>query len=342
MAYAVYVMFFPQLVAGPIERPAQLLPQLRTVQTFDYARVVSGAYIMFRGFFKKLVIADNLAIAVDFIYGHLGASDSSVVLFAVIAFPLQLYADFSGYSDIAVGSSRMFGVELVQNFKQPFFSRSIAELWRRWHISLSTWFRDYVYFPVSWKGRHYGRPWEYLAVLLTFMLTGVWHGAGWKFCIMGLLFGLYICAGTATKAIREKVVAFIGLNRVPLLHSGIQWALTFALASYAWVYFRALSATQAFEVTTGLFTHWSGAAFQYLRCSSYCSAYQIGISRKELIVIVVSIVWMFVWEYVEYKSIVLPSRLRRRWVRWSYYYALIFWLLLFASFAPKTFIYFQF
>lgn len=340
--YALYVMFFPQLVAGPIERPAHLLPQLGITHAFNYANAISGLKTMLWGFFKKIVIANNLAIAVDFIYAHLATSNGSVIVFAVFAFAIVLYADFSGYSDIAVGSARMLGIELTQNFRRPYFSQSIAELWRRWHISLSSWFRDYVYTPLVWKWRDRGAWWTYGAVIITFLLTGVWHGAGWNFVMMGLLFGFFICAGLWTKSFREKMWTIIGIKPRNLVRILIGVSSTFILTSLTWIFFRAQDLPQAVSILEKLFTGWGLDAFSYLTCSDYCAAYAIGISRTTLAIASISVALLFAYELFRELNLAPPKLWYHRAVRWPLYYVFILWMLFAGYFAPMTFIYFKF
>ena len=337
--YALYVMFFPQLVAGPIERPQHLLPQLKAHHTFDYARVVSGMKLMLWGFFKKIVIANPLALSVDFIYAHLDSADASIILVAAIAFSFVLYADFSGYSDIAIGAARVLGIELSPNFTRPYLSKSIPELWRRWHISLSSWFRDYVYFPLAWTGNKRGAWWLYVSVFITFALTGVWHGAGWNFLLMGALFGIYISLSLWTKKWRDSLRKAVGLPG-PVL-AAIQIAITFALTSVAWVFFRAPDAGKAFEVVGKLFTSWNRDAFRFVYCAD-CSFTTIGITRTDFGLVSLSIALLLAYEYAEEKKISLPAFTRRRWVQWPVYYMFVLWILFVGDFAPKTFIYFQF
>lgn len=340
--YALYVMFFPQLVAGPIERPAHLLPQLRIVHEFDYAKAVSGLKQMLWGFFKKIVIANNLAILVDFVYSHLNTSNGSVVLLAVFAFAIVLYADFSGYSDIAIGSARMLGIDLMQNFRHPYFAQSIAELWRRWHISLSSWFRDYVYYPLVWNRKERGASWIYFAIIITFLLTGVWHGAGWNFVAMGLFFGLAICLGSWTKEFREKWWGILGSAPHSMFRILFRVCVTFVLTSFAWIFFRANDLTQAMLVIEKLFTRWGDSAFSYLTCTNYCAFYEIGIGKKTLVIAAVSAVILFLYELFQELRITPLKIWNYRVVRWSSYYAFLLWMLFAGLFAPMTFIYFQF
>lgn len=338
--YSLYVMFFPQLVAGPIERPAHLLPQLKTAHTFDYARAVSGLQLMLWGFFKKLAVAGPLGVLVDFVYRNPESADGSVLLLAAVAFYFQLYADFSGYTDIALGSARMLGITLIENFNQPYLSRTTAELWRRWHISLSSWFRDYVYFPIAWRrGAH--NAWIYAAILTTFALMGVWHGAGWNFLIMGALFGSYICFGMALKPWRDALAEAAGLNAVPRLRAALQILITFSFTVFAWIFFRTQTVGQALSVLEGIATRWSTSAFSYLTCSDYCAFYQLGIGRKELLIAVLAVVGMMVYETATRRT-PTPRLLASRATRWGIFYIIILWTLGFGYLVPQTFIYFQF
>lgn len=341
--YALYVLFFPQLVAGPIERPQHLLPQLRMTHAFSYEKAVSGLRRMLWGFFKKLVIANWLAVSVDHIYSNLGTADGSIALVAIIAFSFQLYADFSGYSDIALGSAEMLGIELTQNFRQPYFSKSIAELWRRWHISLSSWFRDYVYTPLAWTGRSYGTAWLYGCIIITFSLTGLWHGAGWNYLLMGVLFGLYISIGEMTKQWRTALWKAVGLDRLPRVVAISQILITFSLASITWVFFRAENLSQAYLMLHSLFFAWGHNAFWFLRCQNYCANSIIGISKTELAVLVLAIAFLLAYEFSEqHAQNRMVARLQRVSPRWTLDYSVIAWILLAGYLVPKTFIYFQF
>ncbi len=234
--YALYVMFFPQLVAGPIERPGYLLPQLKLEHKYNWPQILSGVEQMIWGFFKKLVIADRIAQFVDPTFLQPDKSMSINVILAIFLFTLQLYADFSGYVDIAIGSARTLGIELSPNFNHPFHARTVADFWRRWHISLSSWFRDYVYIPLG-GSRVSSIKWA-RNILITFLITGIWHGAGWNFAIMGLISAIYIIAG--------KYIQPFG----PPIWQRMQ---TFILMSFCWLFFRASTLTDATMLLRQLF-----------------------------------------------------------------------------------------
>lgn len=340
--YALYVMFFPQLVAGPIERPAQLLPQLHAEQVFRYNQVVSGLRLVVWGLFKKIVIANNLAVLVDHVYAHQATLDASVLLLAMIGFSIQLYADFSGYSDIAIGSARMLGIELVQNFRQPLFARSVEDFWRRWHISLSTWFRDYMFQPLLWWKKRWGTPWLYGCIVATFLLVGLWHGAGWSFVIMGFLFGSYIVLGLATRKLRGRIVRRVGLVHLPRLHAVLQIVITFGLVAIAEVFFRVQDTALALRFLYKLVSSWGHDAYAFLFCNDFCAFYSLGVGRKDLLFIGISIVFLLIVDYWEYTGKLLPKIFSRRSVRWAGYYVFLLWFLIAGYFAPETFIYFQF
>ncbi len=250
--FALYVLFYPQLVAGPIERPANLLDQLnapagRGIRSpYDHARVVHGLKQMLWGFFKKLVIADRCGVVVDQVYGNPGDYEAVGLLLATYLFAFQIYCDFSGYTDIALGAARIMGFDLMQNFRTPYRSASISEFWQRWHISLSTWFRDYLYIPLG--GNRLGRLRWYTNLLIVFLVSGLWHGANWTYVIWGGLHGSYLVLARVFAPLRERIDAATGLARAPWLERAINVFITFHLALLAWVFFRANSVADAFTI----------------------------------------------------------------------------------------------
>ena len=244
--FAVYVSFFPQLVAGPIERSTRLLPQFFRKMEWDRERAFSGARLMLWGFFKKIVIADRLAQYVDQVYAAPGACDGTVLLIASFFFAFQIYCDFSGYSDIAIGAARIMGYDLMTNFRQPYFARSIREFWQRWHISLSTWFRDYVYIPMG--GGRVSRFLQYRNLILTFLVSGLWHGANWTFIVWGGLHGLYLAVSNLTGSLRRTVTGALCLDRAPALHAALQAGFIFLLVLVGWVFFRAADIGEALMI----------------------------------------------------------------------------------------------
>lgn len=241
--YALFVSFFPQLVAGPIERSNNLLPQFKHKHTFDYNEAMIGLRMMVWGYFLKLVLADRCGIYVDSIFNNIDKHNGGSFLLASLLFPFQIYGDFAGYSLIAIGAARIMGFRLMENFRRPYFACSIGEFWHRWHISLSTWFKDYVYIPLG--GNRVPRLRQYFNLLVTFVVSGIWHGANWTFLCWGTLHGVLLCIEKAFGIGRQE---YTGLRRV------WHWAMTFTLVCLAWILFRANTLQDAVIVISGIFT----------------------------------------------------------------------------------------
>jgi alginate O-acetyltransferase complex protein AlgI len=251
---ALYVMYYPQLVAGPIERPQNILHQLHTEQRFDYQRVTDGLKWMAWGMFKKVVVADRMVLFVNPVYNDLTNHNGPALVFATLAFAIQIYCDFSGYSDIALGSAQVMGVKLIKNFNHPYFARSISEFWRRWHISLSTWFRDYVYIPLG--GNRVAQPRWLFNLFLTFLISGLWHGANWTYIIWGALHGLYFIFSALTEPVWRQLSTLARLDQLPRLKIAISTLRTFSLVTFAWIFFRADSLTDALYIVRHLVSGW--------------------------------------------------------------------------------------
>jgi len=250
--FALYVVFFPQLVAGPIERPQNLIPQLKSRKNFDFDRILSGLRLMIWGGFQKVVIADQLSLGVDFVFGTPDGISGPLVLIASYLFAFQIYCDFAGYSNIAIGAARVLGIHLMDNFRRPYFSTSIQMFWRRWHISLSTWFRDYLYIPLG--GNRKGKFRTYLNLLIVFLVSGLWHGANWTYVCWGGIHGLLLITGIwIRKTFSDKT---------PLLPKTIRNALAmllvFHLVCFAWILFRATSIEHALSMAETLF-YWKNS-----------------------------------------------------------------------------------
>lgn len=246
--YALFVSFFPQLVAGPIERPENLLPQLRAGRRLTTQRLSDGGWLLLAGYFKKIVIADSLAPFVDRVYGTPETAVGPEILLASILFGIQIYCDFSGYSDIARGTAMWLGIDLTENFRHPYRAASIRDFWRRWHISLTSWFTDYIYIPLG--GSHKGLPRQILNILAIFLLSGLWHGAGWTFLLWGLIHGLYqvgsVLLERQKKGTVQKSVGWVAWSRIR----------TFLLVSFAWLFFRAASLEDAVILLANALTGW--------------------------------------------------------------------------------------
>lgn len=247
--YSLYVLFYPQLVAGPIERPQNVLPQLHLTHSFDWARARSGLLLMASGLFKKVVIADRLALVVDPAYANVQQATGSTLLLAVFFYAIQIYCDFSGYSDIAIGAGKVMGINMMENFRTPYLSQSVSEFWRRWHISLSTWFRDYVYIPLG--GNRVSASRAAFNTLIVFGISGLWHGADWKFIIWGVLHGCYLIIEQFISRHRSQSASAIQPDirqQANLVGSSANQLLTFLLVMLTWVFFRALTTNDALLV----------------------------------------------------------------------------------------------
>ena len=257
---AEYVLFYPQLVAGPIERPQNILPQLHAEHKFDYQRVTDGLKWMAWGMFKKVVIADRMSLLVNPVYESPGDYSGPMLVFATLAFSIQIYCDFSGYSDIALGSAQVMGIKLMKNFSHPYFAKSVPEFWQRWHIALSTWLRDYVHIPLSrkllTKNRESKRLKWVFSLLVTFLVSGLWHGAAWTFVIWGALHGAYmVFTGLAINSWRNISTKF-SLRIPQLLTNSLSRLFTFLLVSYAWIFFRASNIADAKYISANIFVGW--------------------------------------------------------------------------------------
>ncbi len=329
IVYATYVMFFPQLVAGPIERPQNLLHQFRTRHTFEYNRVTSGLKRMAWGFFKKLVVADRLALYVNDVYAAPQACNGLQLTLATLFFAYQIYCDFSGYSDIAIGTARILGFTLMENFDTPYASQSIGEFWRRWHISLSTWFRDYVYIELG--GSRVSRTRHYFNLLVTFGVSGLWHGANWTYVIWGLLNGAYLVFGTATARLRTGVGNLVGLPPNPAIARFVGIGTTFVLTCLAWVLFRARSLGDAVYVYTHLFSGWNLGALktEHFQLKHFPAAFGAILLLQLLEVL-----------RPRLRGVVLPQW--PTYVRWPAYVGFTFVVILFGVYRSNQFIYFQF
>lgn len=249
--YALYVMFYPQLVSGPIERPQHLIHQFYKNYTFKYQRVIAGFRLILWGLFKKMVIADRLGLFVDQIYASPGQYSGLFLAVATIFFSVQIYCDFSGYTDIAIGSAKVMGFKLVSNFNSPYLSKSIVDFWRRWHISLTSWFRDYVYIPLG--GNRVGQYRHYINLMVLFLLSGFWHGANWTFIFWGLLHGTYVITYFLTVNIRKKLLIWTGLHKLSRLKNLVEVTITFTMVTFAWIFFRANNLQEAFYIVSHLF-----------------------------------------------------------------------------------------
>ncbi len=335
--FALYVAFFPQLLAGPIERATRFLPQLYERFGFDYERVTRGLKLMLWGFFQKMVIADNLATLVDSIYKHPADYQGLPLLVATFFFAFQIYCDFSGYSDIAIGAAQAMGYKTMENFSRPYFSKSISEFWRRWHISLSSWFRDYLYIPMG--GNRVSVPRWCLNLFVVMLVCGFWHGANWTFLVWGGLHGFYLIFSILTRSARDHFVRLIGLDRAPRVHGYLKILITFSLVCFAWIFFGADTISDALHIISNLFTGWRGAfAVETLKKIPFW-----GPLKFESLVSLVSIAILLSAQVMErHGNIIDRFSEKPIWIRWPVYYFFLVVILLFGNFGSKQFIYFQF
>jgi D-alanyl-lipoteichoic acid acyltransferase DltB (MBOAT superfamily) len=251
--FALYMGFFPKLLMGPIERGGDLLPQLKAPFSFNYDNARSGAFLFALGLFKKVVVADRLGIYVNAVFGGVREYGGVVFIFTLFLYSLQIYYDFSGYTDMALGTARLFNVRLTQNFDRPYFALSIADFWRRWHISLSRWLMDYLFMPLQVKFRSLGAICTPLSLVIVFLTCGLWHGAGWTFIAWGAIHGVYMVASTLTRNLRKKLETAVGLSRIPAVERLLKGMGTFALVAFAWIFFRAESPGDALYVAGHVF-----------------------------------------------------------------------------------------
>ena len=338
--YALFVVFFPQLVAGPIERPDNLIPQLKAEHKWNNEDALAGFKRMVVGFFKKVVVADLLANYVNVIYNDVENATGLGVVIASVMFAVQIYCDFSGYTDIAIGCARVMGYRLMQNFDRPYCAKSIKEFWNRWHLSLSTWFRDYLFFPLG--GSRCSTLKRYRNVMIVFLVSGLWHGADWTFVIWGALHGVYQVLGYITINARKKMFEKFGWNWDSKWHGMLQTAVTFVLADFAWIFFRANNTAELGVLLNRLFTSWSVPMSEVFDT--------MGLTLTGAVISVLSVAIMVILDrLVRHNEQPQPDGTLRSTLAISngkslvYVWAIIIaWMVLLAGDGSSSFIYFQF
>lgn len=335
LKYALFVSFFPQLVAGPIERSKNLVAQFSERHCFDYERAKSGLLLMLWGFFQKLVIADRLAIAVNEVYNRLGDHSGAAAVLATVCFAFQIYCDFASYSDIARGAAQVMGFRLMRNFRQPYFSYSIATFWRNWHISLSTWFRDYLYIPLG--GNRKGSVRKYINLFIVFLTSGLWHGASWNFVIWGAAHGIYQVVGGITKKTRDRLWRALHISPDGKVRKAVGIGTTFVLVTLAWVFFRADSLSAAKAVFSKMFLSFAPLAGE-----------GFGLDAPEWWVAGLALLVLFAVSLCNRRGISVRQKILQQKlpIRWSVYLLGVFVVLIFGIYGPgfseSQFIYFQF
>ena len=336
---ALFVSFFTQVVSGPIERAGNMLPQFSYPVTVDFDRMRDGFLQILWGYFLKLVIADRLSIFVDNVYSAPMEMEGTVVALATIFYSFEIYCDFAGYSAIAIGVSRILGIDVMKNFDSPYMSKSIAEFWRRWHISLSSWLRDYIYIPLG--GNRKGTVRKYINVLIAFVVSGIWHGTALTYLVWGLLHGVYQVIGFITMPFRDKVVSVLKIDREGISHRTVKTVITFLLVNLAWVFFRSKSLEEAFVIIKKSleFTPW---VFSDGRLFSQ------GLTRGGFNVCILGILLLIIMDVLAYNGVEIRDRIIRQsiWYRWVIMIAGILSILIFgiwgAGYNASSFIYQQF
>lgn len=340
LKYMVFVSFFPQLVAGPIERSSRLLEQFYEKHSFDFERVCRGLMIMLWGFFQKLVVADRLAVLVNQVFLYNSYYSGIEIIVAVMFFAVQIYCDFAGYSNIAIGASQVMGFELMENFRQPYLANSVSDFWRRWHISLTSWFRDYLYIPLG--GNRKGKLAKYRNIMIVFLTSGLWHGANWTYVVWGGLNGLFQVIADLTKKPRQKLKAFFKIRQESGSWRILSTVITFILVDFTWIFFRADSMADALQIISRIFSQFN----PWVLVDG--TLYTLGLSQVDFWIGILSIAVLLTVDIVHERGVKIRSWVLQQnlWFRWSIYLGAIFFILIFGFYGPNydasQFIYFQF
>lgn len=342
LKYALFVSFFPQLVAGPIERSKNLLHQVNEEHEFNYENMRHGLLLMVWGMFLKLVIADRAAMYVDTVYGNISSYGGEYVLMAAILFSIQIYCDFAGYSIIAIGAAKVMGFTLMENFNRPYLASTVEEFWRNWHISLTSWFRDYLYIPLG--GNRKGKLRKYINIMIVFLVSGLWHGAGWHFVLWGGINGLYQVIGDLLKDIKESIRRVFRIRENSKALLCCRMAVTCAFVGFAWIFFRADSMGVAI---TGIKSIINSLANGY-NMGTLHGVFINVISGRQFFVLGIAIAILLIADILKYNNINVPSWIvsRNRFARWSIYLLAVMSIVIFGIWGPEfsagSFIYFQF
>ncbi len=338
--YALFISFFPKLLAGPIERTATFLPQLQERKYFNYDNLKNGLLLMLYGYFLKMVIGDRAAILVNFVFENYEAYMGLEIFVAITIYSIQIYADFFGYTCIAIGAAQTMGFTLLQNFNHPFFAVSVGDYWRRWHISLSMWLRDYIYFPLG--GSRCSKIKKYRNILITFFISGLWHGANWTFIIWGMIHGLSIILDDIFKPVFQKIYSIFNINTQCFSFRLFQIIIAFLIINYSLLFFRAPDIETAVIMTKQMFSVWNPWIF------FDNSLYDMGLSRKDFYVLCFSIIILWAVSFMQEKGIKIREELAKQNLvfRWILYWIAIFGILTFGvygtAYNANQFIYFQF
>ena len=316
---ALFISFFPQVMSGPIERAGNMLPQFKKPQSFSYESMRDGLLLMMWGYFQKIIIADRLAVLVDHIYSSYENYSGTLLFLATVFYTLEIYTDFAGYSNIAIGSAKILGIDIMKNFEQPYLSRSTPEFWRRWHISLSSWLRDYLYIPLG--GNRKGNARKLINIVIVFAVSGLWHGAAWTFVFWGLLHGLYQVFGILTKPLRENLTDRLGIDREGFALKLVNVAVTFMLVNIGWIFFRAPTFKAAWYILKNM---WKLKPWVILDGTLF----NLGLAEADIRLLVVALIILVVVGILNYKGISVREALTRQtlWIRWFVYIAAILFI----------------
>ena len=340
ITYMLFVSFFPQLVAGPIERSRNLLPQFKVKHEFDVDRVREGLFIMATGLFMKIMIADNIATYVDAVYENYMGYTGAEIMLATILFAFQIYCDFGGYSAIAIGSAKVLGFNLMENFHSPYLATSIRGFWRRWHISLTGWFRDYLYIPLG--GNRKGKIRKHINTFIVFFISGMWHGAAWNYIAWGVINGIYLIVEEVSEPLRNKIMDKCRVDKTRFsfkLGSGL---ITFALVDLSWLFFRARGIGNAFSILKQMITAFQGAQFFGLAFN------RTGFSVQLTVTLIVAFILLLISDVLKEKGTDLWQVVNKQgaWFRWGVYLLILFMIMMYGAYgleyAQTEFIYFQF
>lgn len=338
--YMLFVSFFPQLVAGPIERSGNLLQQFDEVHRFDTDRVREGLLTMLWGLFMKIVIADNVAVYVNAVYGNYMGYTGIEIILATVLFAFQIYCDFGGYSYLAIGSAKVLGFRLMENFHAPYQAVSVRDFWKRWHISLTGWFRDYLYIPLG--GNRKGKARKYLNTFIVFFISGMWHGAAWSYMIWGGLNGIYMILEEATAGIRKRVKEYLHVDESRLSYRAGCGLITFALVDFSWLFFRAEGVGQAFSIIRQIVESMQFAQVFGLAVN------RMGFSMQQLVALMIAFILLTAVDILINKGIRVEQMILKQgiWFRWLVYLGLLFMIMMYGAYGLEytqtEFIYFQF
>ena len=321
--FLLYITYFPHILQGPIARYDGLKSQFDKKHVFSYKILTSGVQLMLWGYIKKLVIADRVAIFVDSVYSNINTQSGTILFVASILYTIQIYMDFSGCVDIALGASEIFGIELIQNFKQPYLSNSINDFWRRWHISLSSWFRDYLYIPLG--GNRKGNVRRWINVLIVFTVSGFWHGVGINYIIWGLLHGIYQVLGAVFMPVRERIRLIFKIDAQSFIYKKVEMVITFLLVNFAWIFFRLTNVKDAFHVVKEIFTDWT----PWVLTNGVLSEY--GVSSNQWHVVLGFMVIAGIVDVLHERGIHIRTTISKQnlIVRWAIYGMAVFSIVLF-------------